>query len=89
MNHLPVGTGQWIEARVCIKLKEALKTGQICGQSQRRKENEKSTDSESNEVQHMMLNANGILNLLGQPTPLKFRMDVDDPSILLLAVATS
>ena len=37
----------------------------------------------------MMLNANGILKLLGQPTPLKFRMDVDDPSILLLAVATS
>lgn len=44
---------------------------------------------ESNDVQHMMLNDNGILNLLGQPTPLKLRMDVDDPSILLLAVATS
>lgn len=43
----------------------------------------------SNEVQHMMLNANGILNLLGQPTPLKLRMGVDDPSILLLALATS
>ena len=43
---------------------------------------------ESNEVQQMTFNANGTLNLLGQPNPLKFRMDVDAPSILLLAVAS-
>lgn len=46
------------------------------------------TPRESSEVQHMTLSANGVLNLLGQPNPLKLRMDVGDPSSLLLAVAS-
>lgn len=45
------------------------------------------THRESNEVQQMVLNAKGTLNLLGHSNALRFRMDADSPSILLLAVA--
>lgn len=56
---------------ICIKQNQAWEIGQICGESQGRKESEKSTDyGESYKVRQMALNTHGTLNLLGQPNSL-------------------
>lgn len=88
MNHLAVGTGKWTEARSMHRTERGFGDRMaMWSVREERKMKRALAHRESNEVQQMVLNANGTLNLLGHSNALRFRMDVDSPSILLLAVA--
>lgn len=64
-RHLAIRTEKGTEQKVCIKQKQASKTGWICDKIQRRKMKNALTHKESNEVWQMVLNTNGIFDLSG------------------------